>query len=175
VHLPWRHIAPAPDLPPLLTSLLAEEAARLAGLANGTNVLEIGSAYGYSAIVMARGGASTVTAVDPHTWIPGSQAVMEQAVNHAGLTGRVQITARTSQDTLPHLPGRFGLVFVDGDHQAAAVEHDLAWAVKLAAPGGVVAVHDYGEDCCCPDVRATCDRLYPGRGTVTGTLWEMRV
>jgi predicted O-methyltransferase YrrM len=175
VHLPWRPVCPGPGLRPVPTSILAEEAARLHSLAAAAGkVLEVGSAYGYSAAVMGLAGAR-VTAVDPHTWIAGSQAAMQDTLADAGLDGQVTVLAATSQAALPGLDGGFGLVFIDGDHTAPAIEHDLTWAARLTRPGGVVAVHDYGEDCCCPDVRAVVDRLHPDAGTVTGTLWEMRV
>jgi protein-L-isoaspartate O-methyltransferase len=173
VHLPWRPVSPGPGLPGILTSLLADEAGRLAGLAaGGGRILEIGSANGYSAVVMALAGGQ-VTAVDPHTGIPGSQQQMRAALAAAGAGNQVTIVAGYSQDIMPRLPAGFRLVFIDGDHTAAAVSHDITQAARLLAPGGTLAVHDYGEDCCCPDVRPVVDRLYPGRGTVTGTLWEM--
>lgn len=172
--MPWRPVPPGPGLPAVQTSVLAEEADRLRDLAaDAATVLEVGSAYGYSAAVMGLAGAQ-VTAVDPHTWIPGSQAAMAGIITAAGLDGQVTIVPSTSQAALPGLPGGYGLVFIDGDHTAPAVEHDLTWATRLTAPGGIIAVHDYGEDCCCPDVRTVIDRMFPGRGHVTGTLWEMR-
>ena len=31
----------------------------------------------------------------------------------------------------------------------------------VLAPGGVLACHDYGEECCCPGVRQALDELFP--------------
>ena len=68
----------------------------------------------------------------------------------------------------------FGLIFVDGDHQAEAVRHDVGWALRLLAPGGVLACHDYSEDCCCPGVRQALDELFPEGGELTNSLFVMR-
>lgn len=159
MHLPWRDVAPVPG-PAISTSITSPEAARLAELAAGAHkVLEVGAAYGFSAVTMALAGADVVS-VDPHNWL-GSYGPMTANLGAYGVAGRVEVRRERAQDALPALFAagqRFGLVFVDGDHSAAAVEHDLDWAKRLLAGGGVIAVHDYGEDCCCPDVRVTCDR-----------------
>ena len=170
MHLPWRDVAPG-DGPAISTSVTAVEAAELARLAEGREVLEVGSAFGYSAVVMALTGA-TVTAVDPHTWLPSSHEVMAQNLAAYGVADRVTVVREPSQQALPWLAkdgARFGLVFVDGDHTAEAARHDIRWALQLLDPGGTLAVHDYLEDCCCPGVRAAADGLLEG-GTVVGSM-----
>jgi predicted O-methyltransferase YrrM len=166
--LEWRPVAFA-DWPAISTSVTAAEtetlreltwAATRAHLADPhCGVLEIGSAYGWSAAVMASAGA-VVTAVDPHSWLSSAETMR---VNLAAcrVADRVTIDQRVSFVALPDLAvadRRFGLIFVDGDHAEATVEHDVTWAVKLLAPGGVLACHDYGEDTC-PGVAAALDRL----------------
>jgi predicted O-methyltransferase YrrM len=151
----------------------AVEAAELARLAAGKNVLEVGSAYGYSACVMALAGAESVTAVDLHTWIAGSYDAMMANLEACGVADDVLVLTVPSQIALPKLAGedtRFGLIFIDGDHSAEAVLHDGQWAARLLEPGGTIAFHDYGEDCCCAGVRHAVDALYPKGGTLTGTL-----
>jgi predicted O-methyltransferase YrrM len=170
VHLPWRDVAPG-DGPAIPTSVTAAEAAELARLAEDRTVLEVGSAYGYSAVVMALTGAS-VTAVDPHAWIGGSREAMAANLAAYGVAARVEVIAEPSQQALPRLAEegrRFGLVFIDGDHSAEGARHDLRWALQLLDAGGTLAVHDYLEDCCCPGVRAAADGLLDG-GWVTDTL-----
>ena len=154
MHLPWRDVAPGAG-PAISTSVTDAEAAMLGRLAAGRQVLETGSAYGFSAITMALAGAEHVTAIDPHTWLPGSLQAMQEALGHYGVTDRVEIMEAFSFTALPVLAGegaQFGLVFIDGDHSEAAARHDIGWALKLLAPGGVLAVHDVGETCCCPGV-----------------------
>ena len=173
MHLEWRDVPVRPDGPAVSTSVQDIEAAELARLAKGRNVLEIGSAYGYSACVMALAGANHITAVDPHTWIPGSLQAMGEAVGTCQAGEQVTIYQEFSNTLMPQLAedgDRFGLIFIDGDHRYAAVRHDGEWAAKLLEPGGTIAFHDYGEDCCCPDVRRAVNDMYPEGGTLTGTL-----
>jgi predicted O-methyltransferase YrrM len=160
MHLPWRDVPAGLASPLISTSLTAAESDRLAELAAGRDVLEIGSAYGFSACVMALAGAKHVTAVDPHTWL-GSHEAMVSNLDKAGVAESVTIVRDASPAALAGL-GPFGLVFVDGDHSAEAVAADVAAARAALDDGGVLAVHDYGEDCCCPGVRAALDILFPG-------------
>jgi predicted O-methyltransferase YrrM len=179
MHLPWRDVAPG-DGPAISTSIASDEAAVLARLAaSAGDVLEIGSAFGYSAIVMALAGAR-VTAVDPHTWIPDSLAGMERnlAAYEYDMAEPVAILAEPSGSAMSMFAAegtRFGLVFIDGDHSYAAVRSDVAGALKILRPGGVLACHDYGEDCCCPGVRQALDEAFPsGPDELTGSLFVVK-
>jgi predicted O-methyltransferase YrrM len=160
MHLPWRGVAPAEGTQPISTSLTVNEAAALADLATGRDVLEVGSAFGFSACVMALAGAKHVTAADPHTWLNSHEA-MTANLAACGVDGVVTVVRGTSPAALDGL-GPFGLVFIDGDHGAEAVAADVAAARAVLADGGVLAVHDYGETCCCPGVRQALDILFPG-------------
>lgn len=177
MRLTWREIAPG-DGPAILTSLTAAETAELARLAAGRQVLEVGSAHGYSAIVMALAGAD-VTAVDDHhggTWLGDTLAAMQANLGAYGVSDRVEIMRGASQNVLPVLireEARFGLIFIDGDHEQAAVTRDLHHALDLLRPGGVLACHDYGEDTC-PGVAAALDQVFPGGpDTLTDTLFAV--
>jgi predicted O-methyltransferase YrrM len=169
MQLPWRDLAPG-DGPPIPTSITERETARLRELATGRRVLEVGSAYGYSTVVLAL-VAPHVTAVDPHQWLT-SRPALEANLAVYGIAGRVDVLADASGAILPALADhgeRFDLVFIDGDHAEAAVIHDVTWARKLLAPGGVLACHDYDE-VTCPGVRTALDRLMGGPGELTDTL-----
>jgi predicted O-methyltransferase YrrM len=159
MHLPWRGLPPAEGAQPISTSLTVNEAAALAELATGRDVLEVGSAFGFSACVMALAGARHVTAVDPHGWL-NSYDAMRANLAACGVSDQVTIVRAGSPGALDGL-GPFGLVFIDGDHGAAAVMADVEAARKVLASGGVLACHDYGEDCCCPGVRYALDALFP--------------
>ena len=173
MHLPWRDMPPGPGWPPISTSLTGAEANRLAELADGQDVLEVGSAYGYSACVMALAGARHVTAVDPHTWL-GSYDAMLSNLDACGVAGLVTVVRAASPGALAGL-GPFGLAFIDGDHGAAAVMADVEAALKVLAPGGVLAVHDYLETCCCPGVQHALDALYPaGPSELVDTLFVVK-
>ena len=173
MHLPWRDVAPGGG-PAVSTSVTPAEAARLADLARDADVLEVGSAYGFSACVMALAGARHVTAVDPHSWLNSHEAMLSN-LNVCGVADRVAVVRGASPDALAMLSGPFGLVFVDGDHAASAVRADAAAALRLLAPGGVLACHDYGEDCCCPGVRYALDALFPaGPSELVDTLFVVK-
>ena len=53
---------------------------------------------------------------------------------------------------------------------APAATPDMRWALQLLDPGGVIAVHDVGETCCCPGVREAAEVVFPGGGTMTDTM-----
>jgi predicted O-methyltransferase YrrM len=176
MHLPWRDVAPGAG-PVISTSVTPAEAAMLGTLATGQQVLETGSAYGYSAVTMALAGADHVTAIDPHTWLPDSLQVMLGNLAAYGVADRVEVMQEFSYTALPVLAGegaQFGFVFVDGDHAADAVRHDIAWALKVLAPGGVLAVHDVGETCCCPDVAQVTGAMFGTEGEMVDTMLVIR-
>jgi predicted O-methyltransferase YrrM len=171
-HRPWGPAAPAAGLPPVLTAITPEETERLGELAKGRRVLEIGAAHGYSAIAMAAAGAEHVVSVDPHEQM-GTLGPMLANLNAAGVDERVTIVQDISARAMPRLAAageRFGLVFLDGDHTLPVVTAEIAWSGWLLEPGGYLAVHDYGEDCCCPDVRQAIDQAGLA-GATAGTLW----
>lgn len=159
--------------PPIPTSLTPAETEKLRQLAAGQHVLEIGSAYGYSAIQMVLGGARHVLAIDPHMGeLPDSLPVMLTNLEVHGVADRVSIILSTSQRALPPLVAtgaRFGLVWIDGNHDIA-VESDVAHGFELLAPGGHMAVHDYGEDTF-PEIIRVCDAAIPEPPELVDTLW----
>lgn len=157
--LPWRPVS-IDGGPEILTSVTEAETAVLRELAaDAGEALEVGSAYGYSAIVMAKAGAN-VTAVDPHAGeLAGSLPQMTGNLAAYGVADRVNVIVAPSQQALPTLEfGIFGLVFIDGDHREETVVHDVTWARKLLRPGGVLLCHDWDEGTC-PGVRAALERL----------------
>jgi len=171
MHLPWRDVAAGAGAggPLISTSLTPNEAQALARLAPGRDVLEVGSAYGYSACVMALNGARHVTAVDPHGWLASYDAMVSN-LDQAGVADVVTVVRGASPAALDGL-GPFGLAFIDGDHGAAAVMADVEAARKVLGSGGVLACHDLGEDCCCPGVRHALDALFPaGPSELVDTL-----
>jgi predicted O-methyltransferase YrrM len=151
MRLEWRDVAPGPAISTSLTSAETEELRRLA---RDKDVLEIGSAYGYSTVVLAL-SAFSVCAVDPHTGHDSLQALRSNLLAYR-VSDRVVIRQARSQDVLPGLRRRFDLVWIDGDHSAEAVTHDVQWALKLLKPGGTLACHDYGE-VTCPGVKIALD------------------
>lgn len=168
--LDWRPVAPGAGSE-ISTSLTDAEADRLRLLAADADVLEIGSAYGFSAIVMALAGA-TVVAVDPHLWLRSYEPMVAN-LNAYQVADRVDIRRGGCQNIVPQLiaEGRtFDVIWIDGDHEQAAVERDVALALPLLRPGvGVLACHDYGEDTC-PGVRAALEPKLGPPGELVDTL-----
>jgi predicted O-methyltransferase YrrM len=156
---PWRDMSLG-DGPLIHTSLTAAETAELQRLAAGNRCLEVGAAFGYSTVAMAL-VAEHVFSVDPHIWL-NSRPTFIANLRAYGVAERVAMAVPgDSQTTLPQLVNqgeRYDLIFIDGDHEDAAVAHDVGWARKLLAPGGVLACDDYDE-VTCPGVRSALDRL----------------
>lgn len=182
VYLPWKKERLTPDGPDIKTSLTDEETAELVALARARRVLEVGSAFGWSACAMALGGAVHIVAVDLHAshvtneHADDTLSVMSRNLEAYGVAGKVQVAQVTSQEALPALHNsghRFGLIFIDGDHEREAVEHDVTWAVKLLESGGVLACHDYRNDNC-PGVAEALDDIFPGGPTrLVNSLWVL--
>lgn len=138
-------------LPAVSGWLRHEEGEALAELARGKRVLEVGSYCGLSTVCMARTAASVVS-VDPHdgrgTAAPADTlAALHSNLARYGVSGRVRCLVGTLETTAPVAEslGPFDLVFIDGAHDRESVESDIARARELLAPGGVIALHDYGS------------------------------
>jgi len=123
--------------------LFPEEGRALAELAEGKDVLEIGSYCGLSTVCIGR-TAKSVTAVDyfdgrstpiPDNTLPAFQASCERY----GIWNKV--TVRHPDDSLSG--AEFDLVFIDGDHAAESVKSDIDKALSVLRPGGLIAFHDY--------------------------------
>lgn len=173
MHLPWRYLHLTQDGPPISTSITESETAKLKDLAHGKIILEVGSAYGYSAVAMALAGAIRVYAVDPHAMMNSYTRMVGNVSKHL-VTDKIRIRSSASQYVLPELVStgiKFGMAFIDGDHSFETVNFDVSWALRLLNPGGVLACHDYLEDCCCPGVKMALDELIPdGPDEVVDTL-----
>jgi predicted O-methyltransferase YrrM len=170
MHLPWR------DVDGISTSLTQAETAKLQQLATDGFVLEIGSAYGHSAVNMAH-TARHVTAVDPHDGygsLPGSYEQMCVNLDKHGVRDKVTIVRSTSSEWFgPAFSRVYDLVFVDGDHREEAVLADVNAAWGALKSGGVLACHDYGEESC-PGVKAALDK-WAQPDEIVDSLWIRRL
>ncbi|HVE27901.1 MAG TPA: class I SAM-dependent methyltransferase [Sporichthya sp.] len=154
--LEWRDVSLG-DGPAISTSLTMAETEELQRLAKDAEVLEVGSAYGYSSVAMALAGGR-ILAVDPHQWL-NSLGPMRANLAAYGIADKVEIWAEDSRTFLPKLADaeqKFDLIWIDGDHEAHAVAQDVANALKLLKPTGTLACHDYDE-ATCPGVRQALD------------------
>ncbi|MFD7132674.1 class I SAM-dependent methyltransferase [Streptomyces sp. NPDC059894] len=132
-------------------------------------ILEIGTLYGMFGAALIRmmeraGRDPRLTIVDP---LAGTQVqpgatmgddasgtpVREAAVRTnlslagpAGAAARVQRGFSEDPRVRALVSDRsYGVIVVDGDHSAAGVAADLEWAEKVAAPGGIVVLDDFGH------------------------------
>jgi predicted O-methyltransferase YrrM len=150
--------SPDPDKlgPSIPTAMAMTELNKLAELAVGKTVLEIGSRFGASTIGMAGMGAKIVYALDWHRgdrWHgerdgkTSSLEIFWRYVGNYGQRDRIVPLVGRSDQVLPILPAQyFDLILVDGDHSYEGVKFDLQHALRVLKPGGVIAVHDWERE-----------------------------
>jgi MMP 1-O-methyltransferase len=167
--------------------LTQEEAELLYNLARTAGskgrVVELGSYCGRSSIVLAAGliaestkplvcvdtfGGSPVhqpgyACFDPATLVEGvinTYPIFLRNLRQAGLQGLVEVMRMSTVDAAGNFLDPIELLFVDADHEYAAVAADLqAWTPKLAE-GAFIVLHDFGH--CSGVNRAAADLLDAG-------------
>lgn len=110
-------------------SITEAEGLILSGLALGKNVLEIGTGLGVSTRALAKYAISVITHdIDP--WV--QQAIwpeLRDALSNVSFT--------------PHRPEiRVDVVFIDADHDTAAVRADIEYAETCLGKHGLIIAHD---------------------------------
>ena len=140
---------------------------RLIQLRRPERILEIGTGRGLGCMSMAasarsHGVAVEITTLDlspadlPIRWpieIDGTRQVINASRREIwgrhidpALTAVVrEVTGETTR-TLPALASerrQFDLIFIDAGHDLYSVAHDLAYSVKLLAPGGAILMDDF--------------------------------
>lgn len=153
-----------------------KETAELQRLATGARlVVEVGAAYGYSTVVLAR-QAECVISIDPHTDMQ-SKAIFTNNLLDYGVHSKVLAMFTPSQSALKTLRKlvRADLVFIDGDHRYDAIKEDILDGLNLLADGShcYLACHDYNE-VSCPDVAVAIDETQL-TGHLTDTLWVAKL
>lgn len=119
-----------------------------AAIPPGGTVVEIGSHYGRSAIVLASAlpDGARLIAVDPFPpdWkygTAGTELSFRDNVERAGVSASVVLRVATSSDVRRDWSGPADLVYIDGKHDHWTVRDDLRWAAHVP-DGGWVLVHD---------------------------------
>ncbi len=141
--------------PPYLTPIeLVTLAVYARACGSDAPIIEIGSALGGSAVLMAlatqRGDAPSdgpsLFSIDPDRQ---SRSAMRLALEHAGVGSRVRMLERTSDDAAMEMGhaaasmGGAGLIFVDGLHTFEQCTRDAARYAPMVRPGGVMIFHDF--------------------------------
>lgn len=150
-----RVVAPAGAPPPVIldidipTAMTEAEALALRELARGKQVLEVGSWYGFSTVLMAQ-VADLVVAVDWHQGdrhvAPGNTLEPFLAnLRRYGVSANVlPVVARwDSGEVMRSLAWAYDLVFLDADH---GEEEVLGQLERFGRRAIALAVHDWGVD-----------------------------
>jgi hypothetical protein len=139
-----------------------EECEKLADLAQGKMVLEIGACLGCSTISLAstaehvvsvdwhRGDTQTLGWGGPHRQYPQFSGFqyLDNLIRY-GVLENVSAVVADANNIGPLLADEsFDLAFIDGDHRLEAVRWNIDMFLPKIKPGGVLALHDYGaKDC----------------------------
>jgi len=115
--------------------------------------LEIGLAYGASALVFAQGHKDIgATPQGQHIALDPFQDHLRHAgiatVGKAGLSGYLRHIVALSDQALPELLSegrRFGMIYIDGSHLFEDVFIDCHYAAQLLDEGGVVVLDDSSD------------------------------
>ena len=101
-------------------------------------ILEVGSLYGYSAILIAKNSPAKaeITTVEKN---PGHARITEQNVERAKLEGQIKVIQGDAKEILSTLPGPFDLVFLDAEKTQYL---DYLTAVENKLHQGSVVVAD---------------------------------
>lgn len=143
-------------------------------------IVEIGCSRGRSTRALGDHTTGTVYSIDPWLDVPqrpkgyGEQAYQLAQTYLADLiaAGRVHLLRGRSADmvaSLSDVAGTVDLVFIDGDHDYAAVRADIDAYRPLLRPSGVLSGHDYNHVARHAGVRQAVDE--DGPVNVAGTIW----
>jgi len=114
--------------------------------AAGKDVLEIGSAFGASAIAMIQGGAKSVTCIDPF-WEGADLARYDTFRENVEPYPEITHHRERSEKIVPQLPDKhFDLAFIDGCHKFDSVSKDILVSIPKLKDDGLLAFHDYAKD-----------------------------
>ena len=99
-----------PSIGPVKGKILAEVVRKL----RPRKILEVGSLYGYSAILITKNSPANaeITTVEKN---PEHARVTEQNVERAQLENQIKVIQGDAMQTLSKLPGPFDLVFLDAE------------------------------------------------------------
>jgi predicted O-methyltransferase YrrM len=131
--------------------LTIDEGRALFNAAAGRDAIELGTAGARATVCLAQGAKCVVT-VD----IQDQGPAIEWA-RRFGVAERVEFRRGDVAERLGR-GERFGLAFVNTEHDEVSVRRDLELAVRVLEPGGLVAVHDY-PDPAWPAVRTVVDEF----------------
>jgi predicted O-methyltransferase YrrM len=117
------------------------------------NVLEVGSFFGGSAVILASAGAKRLTMIEP---APRPELLHSLARNR--LLNHVRLLTYCDGQVWHHWDTPISFLFLDHEHDYVSTRNSLvAWRRHLV-PGAQIGLHDYRE---IKDVRVAADELAP--------------
>jgi cephalosporin hydroxylase len=131
------------------------EAQRLYDLARQApqNVVEVGSLYGGSAVLMALAGAEQLTLIEPQP-----HSLLLESIGRLNLLQQVHILPFRDNQVWSYWKSAISFMFLDHEHTFLAVRNSLvAWRRHLRT-GAYIAIHDYALY---DEVRYGVDELAP--------------
>lgn len=130
------------------------ELERLADLARGKLVLEVGAHLGLSTIALAS-TAERVFSIDWHRgdqftrgWGFTAGKYLQNLITHNVLQRVVPIIGSCYDVAEVLADETFDVVFIDADHSYDAVKRNIELYQPKMKPGGVICLHDYGVEGC---------------------------
>lgn len=162
------------ELPACLMS--PRETERLVAEATNRLTLELGAWHGETTAQLAQVAAQVWTIDhhrgDRHTGPADTLADYFDTLERAGVRDQVVSVVGVFGDVLHMLrQGTFDMVIVDGEHDAASVGFQVAYARMLLAPGGTLALHDWGRWDVEPAARTTLPK--PHAIVDSLALWDL--
>lgn len=127
------------------------ECRTLHSLAQEKVILELGSFYGRSTVVMAQ-SADRVYSIDTHkgddhTGSADTYPSFKDNLVKYSVMEKVIVYIGKFEVVGQNLPvGIFDMSFLDGQHDYESVRRDIALMRKVVKPGGCLAFHDYTGD-----------------------------
>lgn len=134
------------------------------------DILEIGSAWGRSTVLLLLASDRRLCSIDPHTGgralierneEQGSREEFDKNMRRYGLRDRVDMHVKTTQAVLDsgELDDRaFAFAFIDGLHTGDGVQTDFDFAYPRLNAGGIMAFDDYFAPNI-PDYTARIDQI----------------
>jgi hypothetical protein len=119
------------------------EVNRLAQLAEGKNVLELGTLAGRSCIAMAR-TAKHVTTIDDHTGA-NTLSIFLGNLETYGVADKVLPVIKRTEVAVPELTDTYELAFIDADHSYEGALRDLRNVNRVITSDGIICCHDYED------------------------------
>ncbi len=120
---------------PIIQREVAELLKVLVKTARANKILEIGTAIGYSAMIMAEAmeGKGTVVTLERNE---SMVALAGENIRRGGYQDRIRIIPGDALETLHFLPGGYDVIFMDGGKGHYQEMLDLA--ISLLKPGGLL-------------------------------------